>query len=192
MRAIKTVTVCRDGRFCIQNDGAVKQATIFNRQFDSLHAVRLELMTLPVGHVRHLRCPVAGCQLRPVLQALHCAGPATALAVPARQEVWFVQGQALLAVRIHVCIITACQHLLAIHGCCADQDWQSADSSAGVHIVNTLEAHLQGRAQQLPSLDSTGSQVLALQQNWKYFRGCTRGKPRHSLHNRNIQTRKLR
>jgi hypothetical protein len=48
--------------------------------------VRLELMMLPVVHVRHLRCPVAGCQLRPVPQAPHRAGPSAALAVPACRE----------------------------------------------------------------------------------------------------------
>lgn len=52
----------------------------------SLHVVRLVFRMLPGGHVRHLRCPVAGCQLRPVLQAAHFAGPAVALAVPAHQE----------------------------------------------------------------------------------------------------------
>jgi hypothetical protein len=71
-----------------------QSAVLSSGQPDSLHVVRLELMTLPAGHVRHLRCPVAGCQLRPVLHARHCAGPAAALAVPAWQgqrKVWTLQ-----------------------------------------------------------------------------------------------------
>jgi hypothetical protein len=55
-----------------------------------------------------------------------------------------------------------------------------------------LRAHLQGRAQQLPALDSTGSQVLALQQNQleNTFDAVppTHRRPRQSLHDRNMQT----
>ena len=62
---------------------AMLQSTGFNMSIpDSLHTVRLVLMMLPAGHVRHLRCPVPGCQLRPVPQAPQRTAPAAAFTVP--------------------------------------------------------------------------------------------------------------